>query len=141
MQKRDTLTKTLAIAGTIAVWLPILAPFIFSVMFYFRARRFHFDYLMPAELGLLALGGGGALLWAALRAKLRVKWIAWAIGTAIFLLIGSQGLAVITGLADGSTPIGGWQWAIVLGMLIGYIIALIALAIGGIYLIRDLRNR
>ncbi|MBN1373377.1 MAG: hypothetical protein JW987_15680 [Anaerolineaceae bacterium] len=110
-------------------------------MFYFRARRFHFDYLMPAELGLLALGGGGALLWAALRAKLRVKWIAWAIGTAVFLLFASQGLAVITGLADGSTAIGGWEWAIVLGMLIGYIIALIALAIGGIYLIRDLRNR
>ncbi len=140
MEKRGTLTRVIAIIGTIAVWIPLLAPLIFAVVHYFVTKRFLFDYLMPAELGLLALGGACALLWAALRSKLRVKWIAWAFGIAVFLLFGSQLLAVVTGLADGSTPMGGWEWAVVLGMLIGYILALIALGIGGILLIRDLRK-
>ena len=140
MEKRGTLTKIIAIIGTIAVWLPILTPLVFAVVHYFVTKRFLVDYLMPAELALMVLGGGSALLWASLRSKLRVKWIAWSIGIAVFLLFGSQAVAVVTGLADGSTPIGGWEWAVTLSMLIGYILSVIALAIGGIFLIRDLRK-
>lgn len=140
MQKRGALTKTIAIIGTIAVWLPILTPLVFAVIHYFVTKRFLVDYLTPAELGLLALGGACALLWAALRSKLRVKWIVWSMAIAVFLLIGSQLVAVVTGLADGSTPMGGWEWTVVLGMIIGYSVALIALGIGGILLIRDLRK-
>jgi len=141
MKKRDTLTKPLAIVGTIAIWLPILTPFFLAAVRFFGIGQFRFDYLLPAELGLLVLGGVAALLYAALRAKSRVKWIAWTTGVAVFLLFGSMGLAALTGLANGSTPMGGWQWAVVLSMLIGYDLVLVALGIGGIFLIRDLFKR
>ena len=45
--------------------------------------------------------------------------------------------AVVTGLADGSTKIGGWQWILVLGALILYALAVIEVGIGGILLLRD----
>jgi hypothetical protein len=70
--------------------------------------------------------------------RARRRLIAWALGAAVVLLVASQGLAVLTGLADGSTPTGGWQWALVLGMLIGFILAVIVLGIGGIMLLRAL---
>ncbi len=141
MPKRNTLTKILAIVGTIAVSLPILVPLIFAILHFFVTGRFLFDYLMPAEFSLLALGGGAALLWVAITAKLRIQWIAWSLGLAVLLLFGSQGIAVITGLANGDTPMGGWEWAVVLSMLIGYILAIVSLAAGGAFLIRDLKQQ
>ena len=48
MEKRDILTRFLAIAGTILAWLPLLAPVVFSLIALFAGRVFRFDYLMPA---------------------------------------------------------------------------------------------
>jgi hypothetical protein len=62
MEKKDVLTKILAIVGTVLVWIPILAPVVFSVIRFIAQRRFRFDYLMPAELFPAALVGGGLLL-------------------------------------------------------------------------------
>ena len=50
MVKKDVLTRILAIAGTVLVWLPILAPALFSVVAVIQEGTFRFDYLMPAEL-------------------------------------------------------------------------------------------
>jgi hypothetical protein len=69
MARKGLFTKILAITGTVFVWLPILAPVIFSVMFFTRSRMLRMDYLMPAELFPLVMAGGGLLLWAALRAR------------------------------------------------------------------------
>ena len=71
MAKKDSLTKALAVVGTVLVWIPILAPALFSAAFLIRTRMFRFDYLMPAEIFPVALVGGGLLLWAALRARSR----------------------------------------------------------------------
>ena len=55
MKNRDVLTRSLAVVGTVLVWIPILAPILFSVVFLITAKALRFDYLMPAELFLLVL--------------------------------------------------------------------------------------
>ena len=65
MHKINALTKTLAIAGTILVWLPVLAPVLVSLWLFIQRGDFHFDYLIPAEVfpifarrGIIAALGG-----------------------------------------------------------------------------------
>lgn len=50
-------TKALAIAGTLLVWLPVLAPLVFSVVRLFNRQKFLLDFLMPAELFPVILAG------------------------------------------------------------------------------------
>lgn len=138
MEKKGALTKTLAVAGTVLAWFPILAPVLLSVIVILQARILRFDYLMPAELFPAALVGGGALLWGALRARSRRRLIAWSLGLAVALLAGSQGLAVVTGLASGEAKPAGWQLAMVVAPLAGYGLALVAMGVGGALLLGDL---
>ena len=137
MENKGVLTKILAIAGTVLVWFPILAPILITTILFVQEQIFRFDYLMPAELRLFAFGGGILLLVAAIRAHSHAKLIGWGLGIALLLIVGGQALAVVTGLADGSTKIGGWQWILVLGALILYALAVIEVGIGGILLLRD----
>jgi len=58
MRKNNTLTNTLIITGTILVWIPVLAPVLFSVVKEIQGGEFLFDYLMPAELFPVFLAGG-----------------------------------------------------------------------------------
>lgn len=138
MKEKNIFTKMLAIIGTILVWLPIFVPIFFSIVSIFSDRVFRFDYLMPAELFLLVLVGGFLLFWAGGRAHEKRGLIGWGLGLAVGLLVGSQALAVVTGLANGETQPGGWQWVLVLGMLAGYIFAVMAVGIGGVRLWRDI---
>jgi hypothetical protein len=135
---RDTLTKVLAVAGTVLAWLPIVLPLGLGALAFVAERRFRIDYLMPAELFLVALLGGVLLLWAALRARQRRGLIGGALAAAVVLLIGSQGLAVITGLASGAAQPAGWRMALVLTGLGAYTLALVILGLGGLLLLRDL---
>jgi len=137
MQKKDVLTKVLAIAGTILVWFPILAPVFFSIEHYLRSRRFMIDYLMPAELFPAVLLGGILLLWGAFRAKRQRKLTASSFGAAIVLPFIGVGLAALTGLASGETAEGGWQSALVFAFIALYIVAVILLGVAGILLTRD----
>jgi hypothetical protein len=138
MEKKDTLARVLAVIGTVLVWFPILSPVVVSVIGFMVERMFLFDYLMPAELFPVALMGGGLLMWAALRAHSRRGIIGWSLGAAAGLLVGGQALAVATGLASGATEPTGWQWALVLGSLVVYSLALVVIGIGGLLLLRDL---
>jgi hypothetical protein len=138
MENKGTVTKTLAVVGTIFVWLPILAPVLFSGVLLARAHILRVDYLMPAELGLFAFGGGILLLVAAIRTRSHVKLIAWGLGMALVMMIGIMVIPVLTGLADGTTPIGGWEWMLMLGILAVYTLAVVAIGVGGILLLRDL---
>jgi hypothetical protein len=137
MENKGVLTKILAVAGTVLVWFPILAPILISVIFFLQRQIFRFDYLMPAELGLFAFGGGILLLVGAIRARAYGKMIGWGLAVALLMIVGGQALAVVTGLADGSTGSGGWEWALVLGALILYGVAVIEVGVGGILLSRD----
>lgn len=141
MAKKGILTQILAVLGTVLVWFPILAPVLLSVPGMARGRTFHFDWLMPAELFPFALAGLVLLLWAALRARSQVKLIAWGIGITALSLLGGQALASLTGLASGETEPAGWPWAMVLGSIALYALALMVIGVGGILLLRDLFRR
>lgn len=138
MEKKNVLTQILAIAGTVLVWFPILAPVLLGLIFLFMHGRFRFDYLMPVELFLSVLIGGGLLIWAAIRARAIVKFIAWGLGVAIVMLFGGMGLALATGLASGANEPEGWRLFLVVAPLVFYILAVIAVGIGGILLLRTL---
>lgn len=138
MGKRDSFTKFLAIAGTILAWLPIQAPIIFSAIRLIQTGQFNFDYLMIAELFPLAMIGGGLLIWAALRARAWLKLIGWSLGIAAALLVASQAVAIFSGLATGEIPPAGWQWVLVVGLLAGYIMALVMVGVAGLLLLFDL---
>ena len=138
MFTKGILTKILAISGIILVWFPLLAPILFSALRLARGGDFRFDYLMPAELFPAALLGGGLLLWAALRARSYRKIIGWGVGIAVVTLVGSQGLAVVSGLASGEIGRDTIWWIIVLTLLAVYVLALLGMGIGGIFLLRGL---
>jgi len=138
MERKDPLTKVLAIAGTMLVWFPLLAPVVLSMVRSIGGRVFRFDYLMPAELFPVALAGGGLLMWAALRARSRRKIIGGGLCAAAVSLVVSQGLAVATGLASGSIEPVGWPWALVLALIGLYSLALVVIGAGGVLLARDL---
>jgi hypothetical protein len=141
MENKSVFTRILAFIGCGLVWLPILAPFIFAFIWLFRRGKFMVDFLMPAEVFPVALVGAGLLLWAAWRARSQKKLIGWSLVSAIVLLGGSQGLAVVTGMASGQTEPSGWLMAIVLGAIILFDLALVAVGLGGILLLRDLLKR
>ncbi len=138
MENKGAFTKGLAIAGTVLVWLPILAPIVFSLIRFIQRRVFQFDYLMPAELGLFAFGGGILLLVAAIRTRSHMKLIGWGLGIAFVMILGGQALAVVTGLASGAAEPVGWRWTLVLGSLVLYTLAIVDVGVGGILLLRDL---
>jgi hypothetical protein len=138
MKKKDVLTKILAIAGTALVWFPILAPILLAVVLSITNHTFLFDYLMPAELFPFALAGGGLLIWAALRARLRHRLIGWGLGIAASFLVGGQELAVVTGLASGESEPAGLWWMLVLASLAIFSLALIGIGVSGVFLLVDL---
>ena len=138
MGMKGVLTKILAVIGTVLAWFPILATVVISVVVTVEDGVFRFDYLMPAELSLVALAGGGLLLWAALRARSRRGLIGWSLGVIIGLLVGGQTLAEVTGLASGDIEPAGWPFVLVMASLVGYSLALIVLGVAGILLLRDL---
>ncbi len=138
MPKREILTQLLAIAGAALVWFPILTPAVLSAVSLVTRPVFRFDYLMPAELFPVALPGGGLLLWAALRARARRRLIGWGLGIAVAALVSSQALAVVAGLASGAAEPAGVWWALVLGAIAVYTLALVVLGLAGIRLLRDL---
>jgi hypothetical protein len=140
MVKKITVTRIMAIIGTVIIWLPIAAPIVFSTVRYMESQRFLFDYLMPAEPFPLVLVGGGLLIWAAFRALFRQRIITWAFIGAIAFLIGGQAIAVATGVASGNTEATGLPWALVIGSIVLYILAVIFVGINGIILLRDINK-
>ncbi len=140
-EKRGIFTKILAVAGSVLVWIPLLAPVLFSTVPLIKSGVFHFDYLMPAELFLFALVGGILLLWAALRARARRGLIGGGFAAALSLPVIGQAIASLTGLASGEIEPVGWQWSLVLAALAAYCLALAVVGVGGILLLFDLFKR
>jgi hypothetical protein len=137
MGKRDLLAKALAWLGTAMVWLPIVAPILFSLLAVGRSGQWRFDYLMPAELFPVAFIGGVLLLGAAVRTRLFVRPILGAFGAALGLLVGGQIIASLSGLASGRIAPAGIWWVLVLATLAGFVLCLIGLGVLGALLVRD----
>jgi hypothetical protein len=137
MKNTNLLTKILAVCGTIFGCLPILAPIVLGFASLWHDSIFHFDYFMPAELFPLAILGGGLLVWAAFRTHAHQQLIAWGLGIAIVSLVGGQALAVVTGLADGSSQSVVWL-VVVMSTILIYVLAVIMFDVGGMMLLRTL---
>ncbi len=138
MENRGVLTKVLAWAGTVLVWIPILFTVITSMVGTMSSRMFRFDYLMPAELFPFALSGGLLLLWASRRAHFQQRLIGWGLLAAVLFLVGGQVFAVMTGLASGAIEPTGWPFAVALSSIALYSLAVIELCIAGVLLLRSL---
>lgn len=137
MESKPVIQKFLAVTGTVLVWVPVLAPILFSVLGLITSGEFHLDVLMPAEFSPLVLVGGAMLIAVLKWGRLRAPLIPWSLGIAILALVGGQVLVVVTGLASGAVK-GGWAMAVVIASLVVYILAVIALGVGGIRLARSL---
>lgn len=138
MKNRNILTKILAILGTVLIWFPILATIVLALADSFRSGVLRFDYLMAAELFPFALVGGILLFWGSYRAHSHLSLIGWGLAVAFLSLVGSQGLAVVFGVASGETETSAELFAFLLGMILAYSFALILTGVGGIFLLRDL---
>ncbi len=141
MNNRGVFSKILAVAGTIMVWLPILAPILMTAIRLLQGGAFNFDYLIPAELFVVALIGGGSLILVARRERLRWRLIGWGLGIAAGMLGAGQVVAAATGLASGEAQAAGWPLAVVRGTIYVYILALVITGIGGIILLSRLFRR
>ncbi len=138
MAKRNILTRILAIGGTVLVGLPILAPLVLAVLFWFKEGVFRLDYLMPMELIFVALLGGCVLLLAAVRAHSRWRGsLGWALGVAAASPPLAQGLAVLTGLASRERVMADWPMGLVLAFVVLYSLALIVMVGLGVLLTRQ----
>jgi hypothetical protein len=138
METKNILTRVLAIVGTVLAWLPVLVPVLLAIMAFFARGRFLFDYLMPAELFLVALAGSGLLLWASIRAHSRTRFVVWGLIIAILMFVGVQWFAALTGLDTGETEPVGWIWGLALAMLVVHSLGIILVGVGGALLLSDL---
>lgn len=129
MEKKDTLSKLLAVIGTILVWLPIAAPFFFGFMSLFRDGIYRFDFLMPAEFGILALVGGALLLWGAFRIRSQIRTVAWGLGVEI--------VAMVVLFIIGDVEPGSLEMIFAFALLAAHSLGIILTGIGGIFLWRD----
>jgi len=130
VEKKDALAKVPAIIGTVLVWIPVLAPIILGFISLTTDGIYRFDYLMPAELGILVFIGGVLLLWGATRAKSRQGIVAWMFGIAA--------VSILILFTFGDVVPGSWEWMVAIGLLIAYSLAIVGMGIGGIFLWRDL---
>ncbi|HEY5729859.1 MAG TPA: hypothetical protein VIS72_07385 [Anaerolineales bacterium] len=133
MEKKDSLAKVPAIIGTVLVWIPVLAPVILGFISLAMDGIYRFDYLMPAELGIMVFIGGALLLWGAFRARSRQGIVTWAFSIAA--------LVIIVLIMFGDVVPGSWEWMVVIGLLTAYSLAIVAMGIGGIFLWRDLASK
>jgi hypothetical protein len=133
LKRNDKFTRLLAMGGTVLVWLPLLAPAVLAVRGYFAAGMLLFDYLMPAELAVLALAGAALLLWAALRAHDRRGLIGGATAVAFVVV-------ALLYSSEGVMP-GTWQEKLLFTGLAAYAAGLAAMGVGGALLIYDLFRR
>ena len=138
MGRTGVVNKLLAIAGTVLSWLPLVAPLVLAFIALFTRGRFLLDYLMPAEVFPVALAGGVLLLIAAFRMHARRGLIGGALALAIFMLFGFQALAMALGLDSGEHQPEGWRFAVVIAGVVIYILALVAVGVGGVLLLREL---
>jgi hypothetical protein len=117
----------------VLVWIPILAPVVLGFFSLVMDGIYRFDYLMPAELGILAFVGSALLLWGAIRARSQQGIIAWGLGFA------AASIAILFALGDVEP--GSLRWGIAVGLLVVYTLAILGIGVGGILLWRELLKK
>jgi hypothetical protein len=138
MRNKKGISKILTISGTVLVWAPVSLTLLTSLAGTLAERALRFDYLMPAELSPLALGGALLLLWASLRARLYRKSIVIGVSAAFGCLIGGQAVTVASGLASGTVAPAGLPLAAVMASIAVYSLSTVGLGVAGIMLAKKL---
>jgi len=138
MNNKTIVTRVLAIAGTMLVWIPILFMIVTSVVGSIASGRFLCDFLIPAELFMVELVGAVLLFWAAYRSRVCLKAVGWNCGALILLLFGGMMIAQVSGLASGAAEPKGILFIITIGAFILYTASVVLLGIAGIALVRGL---
>lgn len=140
MDRKTKITRSLALLGTTLVWFPIAALVFTTTVGSIQTRTFIMDFLMPAELFFLVLIGGGLLIWAAFRSNNLKLPIILTLSLGITMVIGGQGLAMLTGLADGRVGMES-GWFTVLAVMLGvYSLTVILLGIWGVRLLAEIKR-
>jgi hypothetical protein len=122
----DHWTRVLAIAGTALVWLALLAPFVSP-----------FWVLVQRAFFALGLAGGALLLWAALRCGVYRRLTGISLGHATASLVLGRALTGVLGAgATGALLTDSTRSTLVLAAFVIHLLALIALGVGGILLVR-----
>jgi len=134
--KPTWMDRSLAVVGTVLVWLPIAFTLLISLVFLFRTGQLRVDWLMPAEMFLGYLAGAVMLLLVAFALKIQRREILGSVVIALVGIAGSQGLAVVLGLASGAEPAEGWRIALVLSLLVVYTVAVVSTGIVGLRISR-----
>jgi len=140
MKNKSRITRIMAIAGTVLVGLPLAFMIITSVVGSIMSRKFLMDYFIPAELFFLVLAGALLLTWAAVRSRLYLKPLIWIIAVGLAALVGSQGIAMASGLGTGEREAAGFWFVLVIIIYALYVIGVITLFILGVLLSRALIN-
>jgi hypothetical protein len=130
--------RVLAVVGTVLVGLPLAAPLVFAAVMAIARGRMLVDFLMPGELVLLVVGGGVALLVAAVMSRTRGRLIALLLAGVAVSFGAMSVLATATGLASGRTAAEGWPLVVVMGSYSLYVAGVIGLFIAGVVLAREL---
>ncbi len=66
--------------------------------------------------------------------------IGWTLLAAVILVFGGQGIAVATGIASGEREATSFWWILIMGMFVLYDLVVVMIGIGGIRLLRKLKN-
>jgi hypothetical protein len=138
MKSKDSLTKVLAVIGTVLAWIPILFTLATAPGVSMESDGFPFDYLMPAEFFPAALAGTVLVTAAAILTNKR-KWLFLSGVLAMCLFLGG-GLLIAekTGLASGAIGPSGPFFNLVIGMIALYDLTLLGLCIAALFLLKDL---
>ncbi|HPE16719.1 MAG TPA: hypothetical protein PK597_07180 [Oscillospiraceae bacterium] len=138
MERRNLLTKIIAVAGAVLVWFPIAFTLLTSVVGTIADRAFRLDYLMPAELFPVAVVGSLLLLIAALRIRRYRGRIGWSLAVMALSLAGGQVLTVKSGLASGAVEAAGFVFGAVVASLVLYTVLLVEICVLGLLLLKNL---
>jgi hypothetical protein len=135
LEKNTLFTKILVIVGNILLWIPLLLPCIFLLIFLVQEGRVLFDFLMPAELFPAVIVGLLLLFWVSLRIKKRRASVGFGTGFAVLMLIGAQVVASVGKIPAGETQIAGGAKLLALSMIILFDLALVFVGVNGIVLL------
>ena len=140
-KQKSTLSKILAVAGTLLLIAPILFLLVTSVVGSISGRTFLFDYLMLAELFPVVAAGLILLFVASLVSRVYRKWIGFGSAAALILLAASLLYANASGLASGALSMESGAFTLVLIGIALYNLLVLGIAILGVFLLKKLFQR
>lgn len=139
--KNPLVLKVLSIVGTVLVLFPVGFMVAISLPQLFTGEEFLMDFLLPAELGFLVIGGAVLLLlgtWPSKPDRIRILLgIAAAAASVIFASL----VAALSGLADGTIGEDSWQFYVAAGFFVLYDLSTVWMGVVGIRYVVGLFHR